>query len=146
MLSLSHNVNLSLSPPPIFKIINCSVFILLLQFHLLVNFLWQFQLLVHDLQPLSLLYSPYIHFTLFIGCKGNNNNNNNNNSNNNLQDLQPLDVCGMGRAGSVAKLMACAYQMTVWFALHRKMRLLRYLIIASNILHFSTETRVSVKK
>ena len=34
--------------------------------------------------------------------------NDNNNSNNNLQDLQPLDVCGMERAGSVAKLMACA--------------------------------------
>ena len=58
-------------------------------------------------QHLSLLYSPHIHFTLFIGCKGNNNKNNNNN-NNNLQDLQPLDVCGMGRAGSAAKLMACA--------------------------------------
>ena len=62
---------------------------------------------MHDLQPLSLPYSPYIHFTLFIGCKGNNNNNNNY-SNNNLQDLQPLDVCGMERAGSVAKLMVCA--------------------------------------
>ena len=36
------------------------------------------------------------------------NNNDNNNSNNNLQDLQPLDVCGIERAGSVAKLMACA--------------------------------------
>ena len=59
-------------------------------------------------QHLSLLYSPHIHFTLFIGCKGNNNKNNNNNNNNNLQDLQPLDVCGMGRAGSAAKLMACA--------------------------------------
>ena len=58
---------------------------------------------MHDVQHLSLLYSPHIHFTLFIGCKGNNNNNNNN-----LQDLQPLDVCGMGRAGSAIKLMACA--------------------------------------
>ena len=60
---------------------------------------------MHDLQPLSLLYSPHIHFTLFIGCKGNNNNKK---KKNNLQDLQPLDVCGMGIAGSAAKLMACA--------------------------------------
>ena len=53
--------------------------------------------------------SPHIHFTLFIGCKGfiiviiklKK-------KKKNLQDLQPLDVCGMGRAGSAAKLMACA--------------------------------------
>ena len=131
-------LSLSIIPSPslIFNKINCSVFILLSQFHLLVNFLWQFQLLVHDLQPLSLLYSPHIHFTHIICCKRNNNTNtnNNNDNNNNLQDLQPPDVCGMGIAGSAAKLMACALlnDCTVCPAQENETAAL-----SSNILHFS---------
>ena len=52
-----------------------------------------------------------------------------------------------GELALLQKLMACAILNDyLWFALHRKMRLLHYRVIASIILHFSTETRASVKK
>ena len=98
---------------------------------------------MHDLQPLSLLYSPHIHFTLFIVVKEIINNNNNN-----LQDLQPLDVCGMGIAGSAAILMACAIlnDCMVCPAQENEAAALSNSSFFGNILYFSTETRTSVKK
>ena len=74
------------------------------------------------------------------------NNNINNNSNNNLQDLLPLDVCGMERAGSVAKLMACAILNDCMVCPAQENEAAALSNNNSNMLHFSTETRASVKK
>ena len=90
-------------------------------------------ILILSVTALFYLYSICSLFLFFVSqffpATTKYNNNDNNNSNNNLQDLQPLDVCGMERAGSVAKLMACAILNDCMISLHRKMRLLRYLII-----------------
>ena len=85
------------------------------------------------------LFFSHIHFTLFIGCKGNNNSNNNNN---NLHDLRPLDACGMGIAGSAANLMACAILNDCMVCPAQENETVALSNNTSNI----TETRASVKK